>query len=72
MQYVLHIFCGISLFLAFSSSLDIGCTSIIANKISLLNTVLQDVLVRGTPPASFCLYVSHQLGIEFMAFRLWF
>jgi lipopolysaccharide transport system permease protein len=40
MQYVIHVFCGISLFLAFSSSLSLGCTSIIANKVSLLNTVL--------------------------------
>lgn len=40
MQYVLHVFCGISLFLAFSSSLSLGCTSLISNKSVLQNTVL--------------------------------
>jgi lipopolysaccharide transport system permease protein len=45
MQYVLHVFCGISIFLAFSSSLSVGCTSIISNKNVLQNTVLPAQLI---------------------------
>lgn len=45
MQYVLHVFCGISIFLAFSSSLSMGCTSILSNKSVLQNTVLPAQLI---------------------------
>tara|TARA_R110002110_G_scaffold415562_1_gene651084 strand:+ start:55510 stop:56259 length:750 start_codon:yes stop_codon:yes gene_type:complete len=45
MQYVLHVFCGISLFLGFSSGLSLGCNSLISNKSVLLNTVFPSQLI---------------------------
>lgn len=44
-EYVLHVFCGVSLFLVFSSSLSIACTSLISNKNVLQNTVLSAQLI---------------------------
>lgn len=38
-QYILHVFCGISFFLAFSNGLSQGSGGLIANKNALLNTV---------------------------------
>lgn len=51
-NYVLHVFCGISIFLFFSSALSTGSTSLSVNKSILLNTVFPSQLI---PLRSICI-----------------
>jgi lipopolysaccharide transport system permease protein len=54
-HYILHVFCGISIFLFFSSALSTGSTSLSVNKSILLNTIFPSELI---PLRSICIPLS--------------